>query len=125
MTEIDTSTEAVERVRAALIAGLPCQQDHGPDAAYLAPTVAVETDDLQEAWGLIGALAAERDALAAFKAYVHQRLDQGGIPTHPEGEHSAAGCRVGDRLDILVGQRDELRRANTDLATQDKEGTKE
>ena len=43
------------------------------------------------------------EALQAFKDYVHQRLDAASIPTHPEGEHSAAGCRVGDRLDIALG----------------------
>jgi hypothetical protein len=42
----------------------------------------------------------------AFKAYVHERLDAAGIPTHPNGVHSQAGCRVGDRLDILIAQRD-------------------
>ncbi len=40
--------------------------------------------------------------LQAFKDYVHQRLDEAGIPTHPEGPHSAAGCRVGDRLDLAL-----------------------
>jgi antitoxin (DNA-binding transcriptional repressor) of toxin-antitoxin stability system len=45
-------------------------------------------------------------ALEDFKTYVHERLDEADIPTHPGGHHSAAGCRVGDRLDILIGQRD-------------------
>jgi hypothetical protein len=45
---------------------------------------------------------AEADALRAFKAYVHQRLDDAGVPTHPDGPHSKEGCRVGDRLDILI-----------------------
>jgi hypothetical protein len=44
----------------------------------------------------------ERDRLLDFKSYVHQRLDDAGIPTHPSGPHSAAGCRVGDRLDIAL-----------------------
>jgi Tfp pilus assembly protein PilV len=48
----------------------------------------------------------ERDALAAFKAFTHRRLDEAGIPTHPEGPHSAEGCRIGDRLDIIQQQRD-------------------
>lgn len=46
----------------------------------------------------------ELEALRQFKAYVHERLDDAGIPTHPEGEHSKAGCRVGDRLDIALEQ---------------------
>jgi hypothetical protein len=52
------------------------------------------------------AAVAERDALAKFKAYVHQRLDEAAVPTHPNGPHSAAGCRIGDRMDILVAERD-------------------
>ena len=55
---------------------------------------------------IIDAQAAEVAALAAFKAYCHERMDGAGIPTHPDGEHSAAGCRIGDRFDILIGQRD-------------------
>lgn len=46
----------------------------------------------------------EIEALRQFKAYVHERLDDAGIPTHPGGEHSEAGCRVGDRLDIALEQ---------------------
>jgi hypothetical protein len=42
------------------------------------------------------------EALQAFKDYVHQRLDEAGIPTHPDGPHSKEGCRVGDRLDIAL-----------------------
>lgn len=53
-------------------------------------------------------VAAEANAdvlkLQSFKDYVHERLDDAGIPTHPDGEHSKAGCRVGDRLDIALEQ---------------------
>lgn len=45
--------------------------------------------------------------LQAFKDYVHQRLDEAGIPTHPPGEHSDAGCRVGQRLDIAFARVDQ------------------
>lgn len=45
---------------------------------------------------------AECSALQKFKDYVHKRLDDAGIPTHPEGEHSERGCRIGDRLDIAL-----------------------
>lgn len=47
----------------------------------------------------------ELETLRCFKAYVHQRLDEVGIPTHPNGEHSAHGCRIGDRLDIALSTR--------------------
>lgn len=52
-------------------------------------------------------LAAELVSLRAFKAYVHARLDAAGVPTHPDGEHSKAGCRIGDRLDIVVAALEE------------------
>lgn len=42
------------------------------------------------------------EKLQQFKDFVHRRLDEMGIPTHPNGEHSKAGCRIGDRLDIVA-----------------------
>lgn len=53
-------------------------------------------------------MAAQRDALAAFKAFVHRRLDEAGVPTHPDGPHSKEGCRIGDRLDIVLNERQPL-----------------
>jgi len=41
------------------------------------------------------------EKLEAFKNYVHQRLDAMGIEKEPNGKHSANGCRIGDRLDLL------------------------
>jgi hypothetical protein len=49
------------------------------------------------------------DALQRFKDYVHRRLDTAGVPTHPDGPHSKEGCRIGDRMDIVIGERDQLR----------------
>ena len=47
-------------------------------------------------------LEAERDALQAFKAFVHLRYDQMGVPKEfPDGKHSKEGCRIGDRIDFL------------------------
>lgn len=40
--------------------------------------------------------------LQAFKDFVHRRLDTAGIPTHPDGPHSKEGCRIGDRLDLVI-----------------------
>lgn len=40
--------------------------------------------------------------LQAFKDYVHQRLDEAGIEKEPNGEHSKSGCRIGDRLDLVL-----------------------
>lgn len=58
-----------------------------------------EADALREK---LAAMTKERDALQAFKVYVHTRLDDAGIPTHPDGFHSKHGCRIGDRLDIAL-----------------------
>lgn len=44
----------------------------------------------------------ENLALRAFKSYIHRRLDEANVPTHPDGPHSREGCRVGDRLDIAL-----------------------
>lgn len=51
---------------------------------------------------LYQAVEGEIKKLQAFKDYVHKRLDDAGIPTHPDGEHSKAGCRIGDRLDLVL-----------------------
>lgn len=64
------------------------------------------------------AVVVERDELGRFKAYVHERLDAAGVPTHPDGPHSKAGCRIGDRLDVLIAERDALRERVSDLAGQ-------
>ena len=40
--------------------------------------------------------------LQDFKDYVHKRLDDVGIEKEPNGKHSEAGCRIGDRLDIVL-----------------------
>ena len=50
-------------------------------------------------------LAVEReraDKLQAFKTFVHRRLDEMGVAEDPGGVHSAEGCRIGDRLDIMA-----------------------
>lgn len=67
--------------------------------------------DLSALTERLRAVEAERDDLGAFKAYVHRRLDAAGVPAHPNGPHSAEGCRVGDRLDILQRERDEANAA--------------
>ncbi len=58
---------------------------------------------------LIAKITAERDKLAAFKAYVHKRLDDAGVPVDPESSHKAEGCRIGGRLDLVFAERDTLR----------------
>jgi hypothetical protein len=52
--------------------------------------------------GEIAALNAEVAALRAFKAYVHKRLDDAGVPADPPGPHRDAGCRIGQRLDLVL-----------------------
>lgn len=44
----------------------------------------------------------ENESLAKFKAYVHARLDTAGVPTDPDSQHKAEGCRIGGRLDIVL-----------------------
>ena len=47
-------------------------------------------------------LRTEVERLKAFKRYVHKRLDIAGVPADPPGEHREAGCRIGQRLDLLL-----------------------
>lgn len=82
--------------------------DHFNDAIRMAKTLEAERS----------ALLRERDALQAFKEYVHQRLDEAGIATHPPGEHTDAGCRVGQRMDLLIGERDEAARKLNAITTE-------
>jgi hypothetical protein len=43
------------------------------------------------------------NAAVGFKAYVHQRLDEAGVPANPEpAKHALSGCRIGDRLDWII-----------------------
>lgn len=58
---------------------------------------------------VVADLIAERDALAKFKAYVHQRLDEAGVPVDPDSPHKAAGCRIGGRLDFVLAERNAAR----------------
>lgn len=44
------------------------------------------------------AMRAERDALAKFKAHVHKRLDDAGVPKFDDGRD----CRIGSRLDWVL-----------------------
>jgi len=52
--------------------------------------------------GVITRIMNKNSKLQAFKDYVHDRLDEAGIEKEPNGEHSKAGCRIGDRLDIVL-----------------------
>lgn len=45
----------------------------------------------------------EVEALAKFKSYVHRRLDEASVPTDPDSPHKSQGCRIGGRLDIVLG----------------------
>lgn len=49
------------------------------------------------------AMLDELDKLRRFKQFVHDRLTAAGVPTHPDGPHSREGCRIGDRLDLVLG----------------------
>ena len=73
----------------------------------IAPSVAHDAGRDAEAQALTAIkyfkmLNGERDALRRFKDFVHKRLDDAGVETHPDGPHSKEGCRIGDRLDIVL-----------------------
>lgn len=65
--------------------------------------------EIAKAQAELAAVTAERDALQRFKEYVHQRLDDAGVPVDPDSPHKAAGCRIGGRMDVIIGERDTFR----------------
>lgn len=76
--------------------------------------------DLATAMGLKGDPAAtatlmvvvELKKMLAFKAYVHQRLDQAGVPADPEpAENAKHGCRIEGRLNFVLAEPQRLRDA--------------
>lgn len=77
--------------------------------------LSVETLALVETLARAEKAEAERDALQAFKDYVHKRLDDAGVSVDPESTHKGAGCRIGGRLDIVLTERNTLRAENERL----------
>jgi len=85
-----------------LTAGAPVSTLEKPESGCAQPPAAGESEaDLTDADAL-DMLIAERDKLRAFKAYVHKRLDDAGVPVDPESPHKAEGCRIGGRLDLVL-----------------------
>lgn len=63
----------------------------------------VPRDFLASVKRLLPAVLDRLDALDKFKTYVHQRLDEAGVPADPpDSPHKAEGCRIGGRLDIVL-----------------------
>lgn len=63
----------------------------------------------------------ELERAKAFKAYVHKRLDEAGVPANPEPEKNAQhGCRIEGRLNFLLADLERKTKAideAIDLAT--------
>jgi hypothetical protein len=78
---------------------------------------AMEAHLCEEAERLRAALSAAKEEiakLAAFKAYVHKRLDDAGVPVDPDSPHKAEGCRIGGRLDHVFAEFERLKREADD-----------
>lgn len=60
----------------------------------------------------------ELKSLREFKAYVHQRLDEAGVPHDPEPLANAEhGCRIEGRLNVVLGNASFMDRRTTGLYT--------
>jgi hypothetical protein len=70
------------------------------------PSLAERMYDFFNEYNLLGANV---EKLKAFKEYVHQRLDGAGVEKEPKGKHSEYGCRIGDRMDIVLKEKEELK----------------
>ena len=67
----------------------------------------VAASEIRRCYAELDSLRAELAERAAFKAYVHERLDTAGVPHDPDPEKTAdTGCRIGHRLDWLLAERD-------------------
>jgi len=63
----------------------------------------VPSDDLQACAHEVLRLEDKVAALQKFKDFVHARPDQAGVEKDPPGQHRDAGCRIGQRLDLVLG----------------------
>lgn len=85
------------------------EQQTGDDAEdAMANDERLVADDYPRLLAACQRAEAERDKLQAFKDWVHRYLDCHGVPHHPPGTHGAEGCRIGDRLDWLMAERERL-----------------
>lgn len=64
----------------------------------------IDEKELEELRRENAAMRDRIEALEKFKAYVHHRLDDAGIEKDPESPHKVEGCRIGGRLDIVLGR---------------------
>lgn len=62
-------------------------------------------------------LEARCNERAAFKDFVHRRLDTAGVPKEfPDGAHTKEGCRIGDRLDWVLERAEKLEAERGEIA---------
>jgi len=122
-TELDRLAAQSEKVKADIFSrfdGVVTAMRAAEQRAILAEscekmTRALAEKEYSKLSAQVETLKAERDKLAAFKAFVHRRLDEMEVPTHPDGKHSKAGCRIGDRLDIVQAERTKPQARQTEL----------
>ncbi len=111
--EYDADTGEVSHRGAAVarvydVDDFPCLDEHGADGGAIQLEIDATGNALVERYNAHETLLAERNKLQAFKDYCHARLDAAGVPADPESAHKAEGCRIGGRLDVLIGGRDAL-----------------
>lgn len=116
---VDRLPHAAKDVRAvssALPALIARVRELEANDTMLRGIVAEGMDRYELAHAEIARLSNALDDAQKFKAYVHKRLDDAGIDTHPDGPHSKEGCRVGDRLDIALSKLARVREQDAKLA---------
>ena len=75
------------------------EEYRGWQHGVLADAAAVMADKGRQLEAEIASLKAERDKLAAFKAWVHDWLDKAGVPSDPDPQiNKATGCRIHGRM---------------------------
>jgi len=99
----ELARDAVKRpvtVRSAARARMPLD---GADAQALEGALQQVERELAGVRKLLAESEAATAKLAAFKAYVHKRLDDAGVPEDPEPKKNKEhGCRIEGRLNCLL-----------------------
>lgn len=107
--ELCEARKTIKRLEAQVVS--VCDVDGPPVFRQGVPTHEMEdVVTAEDCKGLVKTIK----RLQAFKDYVHQRLDEAGVPADPDSPHKAAGCRVGGRLDVALKSYRDLQRRCVD-----------
>jgi hypothetical protein len=96
---VGQSSDGVWRCECGAEADAPEKIKHSPTCALASPIGSGWLSPTEAA-----ALRERAEKAERFKAYVHKRLDEAGVPVDPPSPHREQGCRIGGRLDYVLAE---------------------